>query len=645
MAVGWKATSSRKSIVLFELEHESGDRIPEIAVGLDGQIVGWNEAAEALYGYRAEEIVGLPLSVLYPLEEDSPHADLIDRVLTGADIEELSATHRTKEGREFQVYYTLRPERNAAGTLQRLSKVIQRVTERAEDKVAFWESTTWIRAVIDSAVDAIVVINERGIVSYINPACEKAFAYESGEVLGQNVSMLMPMPHRQDHDMYIQRYVETGKRHIIGIGREVEGRRKDGTLFPLHLSVSEARIRGRRIFTAILRDISETHRALEEQQRLLLELQERNKKISCLYGVYEIIRGTKNEDSYFERVAARIPESCQSPEHTAARIVFDSKSFVSSSFRSTEATNVEPIVVGGRKRGAIEIFVDQEEGAGRALLSEADRDMVQSIARTLGESEERREAVSQLIQASKLASIGELAAGVSHEINNPINGIINCADILMERLAPGSDDHQFATLVRSEADRIALIVRNLLAFSRHEPHTPSLAPPRDIVDVVLSLVKKTLEKSLIHLIVEVPEDLPRIRCRSEQLHQVLMNIIINAIHALDERFPFGDPDKRLIIRGHVHKERRKEWVRISIEDHGTGVAPENMDRLFDPFFTTKGRDKGTGLGLSVSAGIIRAHGGNIHVMSEPEKYTRFCIDLPLDGPKTAVNAERLSSDG
>jgi len=614
--------------VLFELHNEGIDRVPLISVGLDGRILGWNSAAEALYGYRTEEIVGQPLGILYPPEMSTPHQDLFDLVLSDAAVPELCATHRTKEGRVLQVYYTLQPDRDETGSLRSLNKVIQKVTERAEDKVAFWESAHWIRAVVDSAVDAVVVINERGRIAYINPAGQRLFGYGLEEVSGQNVSMLMPSPHREDHDRYIDHYIETGERKIIGIGREVEGRHKDGSLFPLHLSVSETRVAGKRIFTGILRDISDTLRALDEQRRLLGELQERNKKISCLYAVYEIIRATKAEDTCFQQVADRIPAACLLPEATTARITFDGKSYAAPGFRTTEHKFEEPVVVGGRKRGTIEVFLDEEEGGDRPLASDEDHDMVRSIARTLGETEERREAETQLIQASKLASIGELAAGVSHEINNPINGIINCADILMDNLAGDPENRQFAELVRSEADRIAVIVRNLLAFSRQDPHTPSLARVHDIVEVVLSLVKKTLQKSLIHLIVEVPEDLPRIRCRSEQLHQVLMNIVINAIHALDARYPHGDPDKKLIIRGHVHKVPSRQWVRLTVEDHGTGVAPEHMDRLFDPFFTTKGRNKGTGLGLSVSAGIVRAHNGHLRAESEAGSYTRFHIDLP-----------------
>jgi signal transduction histidine kinase len=152
----------------------------------------------------------------------------------------------------------------------------------------------------------------------------------------------------------------------------------------------------------------------------------------------------------------------------------------------------------------------------------------------------------------------------------------------------------------------------------------------DIVNVVLSLSRKSIAKAHIDLNVDVPEDLPKVRCRSERIQQVLMNLIINAIHALDERYHGADDNKRLFIRGGVIANGRKRLMRLTVEDWGTGIEPIHIDRLFDPFFTTKGRDKGTGLGLSVSDGIVKEHGGTLSVESELGSYTRFHVDLPLE---------------
>lgn len=507
-----------------------------------------------------------------------------------------------------------------------------------------WESDIWVRGLVESAVDAVVVIGEEGEVIYLNPAAQRMFGYVSEEVIGNNISMLMPQPHRDRHDDYIKKYLSTGQRKVIGIGREVMGRRRSGEQFPLHLSVSEVRVHGQRIFTGIIRNISDEKRASLEQQRLLAELQLRNKTITCLYSVSEVIRASETESDLFNGVARLIRPACYRPEITRARLTFDGQPYMETACDTTPWLFGADIVVGGRKRGRIElIYLSAFDASERSSFLHQDQHLIEAIAHTLGETIERREAEAQVIQASKLASIGELAAGVGHEINNPINGIINCADILLDSLEAGCKDHQFAELVRSEADRIAAIVKSLLAFSRQDREQHSLARLSDIVQSVLSLSGKRIEKSHIILILDVPETLPKVKCRSEQMQQVLMNLIINAIHTLDERYPAAHEDKRLNIVAKTVTLRDRPFLRLTVEDFGAGVAPENMERIFDPFFTTKGRDRGTGLGLSVSDGIVKDHGGLISVESEVLGFTRFHVDLPLDN-EWELEHELVSGD-
>ncbi|MCC6142171.1 MAG: PAS domain S-box protein [Candidatus Hydrogenedentes bacterium] len=491
---------------------------------------------------------------------------------------------------------------------------------------------SWLHAVIETAVDAIITINERGIISYTNPAAQRMFGYTPDEMNGQNVHMLMPSPYREEHDEYIDHYHRTGERRIIGIGREVTARRKDGRVFPIHLSVSEVCIDNERIFTGIVRDITRDKEEAAEKDRLVRELREQNEKNTCLYGVGEAISSADKEmETIFQDVVRLIQPALHHPDRTRVRIVFDGACFESPDFVETGWRIAGEIVASGRRRGWLEVFYLQDPlRAPEEMFIEGEQSLVKAVADRLGESLERREAEAKVIQASKLASIGELAAGVSHEINNPINGIINCADILLQNKDLSESNRKFTQLIRSEADRIAVIVRNLLTFSRQEKEQHSLARMCDIVSAVLSLSSKRIAKSHIDLQVDVREDLPKLKCRSEQLQQVLMNLIINAIHALDERYPDMDPDKILSIRAHELSDREEPIIRLTVEDHGTGISPAHRDRLFDPFFTTKGRDRGTGLGLSVSDGIVKAHGGTITVESELGKYTRFHVDLPLN---------------
>jgi signal transduction histidine kinase len=237
---------------------------------------------------------------------------------------------------------------------------------------------------------------------------------------------------------------------------------------------------------------------------------------------------------------------------------------------------------------------------------------------------------ARLRQRQKLEAIGTLASGVAHEINNPINGIMNYAQLIDDRLDPESSLRQFAQGIGEETERVATIVRNLLTFSRHDEESHSPACVADLVNDTLSLVHAVIRKDQISLDVDVPRDLPLINCRSQQIQQAIMNLLTNARDALNQRYPEHDPDKimKLTVRPFEKLERR--WIRITVEDHGAGIADEIRDRVFDPFFTTKGRAEGTGLGLSISRSIVQDHHGELYVESKPGQQTRFQLELPVD---------------
>lgn len=503
------------------------------------------------------------------------------------------------------------------------------------DLIQDWDQDAWFRGLVESAVDGILTINAEGIVQHANAAATRMFGFEQSEFIGKNVTMIMPEMYARHHDEYLRHYLKTGEQRIIGIGREVVVRRKDGRIVPVHLAISEVTIAGQRFFSGVLRDISLEYEARREQERLLGELKERNKKITCLYSVGEVIREQAVETDIFREIAYLIRPACSYPERTRVRIEFDGHLYEELSVSSTPWVFSAPIVVGGRTRGRLEVvYREAIDPIIPGLLTKGDCDMVEAIARTLGEAVEHREAEAKVIQASKLASIGELAAGVGHEINNPINGVINCADILLENIPQDSPDRRFAQLIRSEAERVASIVKKLLTFSRQQQEKYSMASMAEILDSVLSLSNKKIEKSLIALHLDVPETLPKIRCRGEQLQQVVMNLIINAIHALDERYPEGSPNKIMKITVAPTEVKDRAYLEVNVEDFGIGMTEATRSRLFDPFFTTKGRDKGTGLGLSVSDGIVKDHGGFIEVESIPGEFARFRVYLPVDGPES-----------
>ena len=254
---------------------------------------------------------------------------------------------------------------------------------------------------------------------------------------------------------------------------------------------------------------------------------------------------------------------------------------------------------------------------------------------------------AETMRAGQLASIGELAAGVAHEINNPINGIINYAQVLLDEMTQvpqemgdGSDHVTQEVLQRiiKEGERIAAIVGNLLAFARQrEKHAEAVAVGI-IINDALALIKHQLQKDGIQISLEVPDDLPPVVVNPQQLQQVFLNLFSNARHALNQRYKTRNPAKRLEVRGTVVSIEGKPYVRTTVIDYGTGIAPEILDNIFDPFFSSKKPGEGTGLGLSISHSIIREFKGLLHAESETGRSTAMMVDLPAARPDNGLMA-------
>ena len=243
------------------------------------------------------------------------------------------------------------------------------------------------------------------------------------------------------------------------------------------------------------------------------------------------------------------------------------------------------------------------------------------------QTRQREEIQRQLYESSKLASIGELSAGVAHEINNPLNGVINFAQLLKDEERPRSEfEEQMINGIIDEGERIAQIVRGLLTFARAD--NPELRPVHlsESIKTSIALFGHQFEKDGITLAIELEPDLPLVRADNSRLRQVVVNMISNAHHALKAKQanPAGSPERKLFK---ITARKRGKVVRLEFYDNGVGIKREDLDKVFNPFFTTRRDGGGTGLGLSVSFGIIRDFGGTISVESEEGKFTRFIVEL------------------
>lgn len=232
-------------------------------------------------------------------------------------------------------------------------------------------------------------------------------------------------------------------------------------------------------------------------------------------------------------------------------------------------------------------------------------------------------------QQQKLESVGTLASGVAHEINNPIMGIINYAQLILDE-NHNLNINEYAKEIITEGLRISDITNDLLFYSRQQKQEHSLANINDIIHRTLNLIRSMLKKDQIDVHLNLLEDLPQLKCRSQQIQQILMNLLTNARDALNDKYPNSDPEKMIYISNHRFNEGGRRWIRVIVEDHGNGIPADIQENIFDPFFTTKPRDIGTGLGLPISYGIARDHHGRLLFETESDHFTRFILELPID---------------
>ncbi|MCF6158034.1 MAG: HAMP domain-containing protein [wastewater metagenome] len=234
-------------------------------------------------------------------------------------------------------------------------------------------------------------------------------------------------------------------------------------------------------------------------------------------------------------------------------------------------------------------------------------------------------------QSRHLALIGELAAGVAHEINNPITGVINCAQILLNKSSEGSREKDLGRRIVKEGDRIATIVSKLLSFARtKDKKEKSLTGIQEILPDILTLTEAQLRKESITLKVTIPKDLPGVLANVQEIHQVFLNLINNARYALNQKYSGPHDNKILEIFSEEITVNKRRFIKITFYDHGTGIPAHIRDKIMNPFFTTKPQGKGTGLGLSVCNNIIDDHNGQLNFDSVEGEFTKISIILPVE---------------
>jgi len=289
---------------LAAIVSSSSDAI--IGTALDGTVTSWNEAATRFYGYSSEEMIGQPISRIVPADRQSEEDAILARAAAGETVESYETIRVDRNGRPIEISLSVSPIRDASGKIIGVSKISRDITGRKRAEEALRESEERFRAIIGTAAEAIVVIDEDGKIQSINPAGERMFGYTRDEIAGKEITLLMPEPYRSQHPAFMETYRRTGVSNIIGRSIEMKHQRKDGSVFSAELTIAEWRVGGKRYFTGIMRDITERKRNEDKVQLLLREVNHRAKNMLALVQAIASRTAAPDHGEFMKRFSERL---------------------------------------------------------------------------------------------------------------------------------------------------------------------------------------------------------------------------------------------------------------------------------------------------------------------------------------------------
>lgn len=490
-------------------------------------------------------------------------------------------------------------------------------------------SSNQLLAVMDAAMDAVVLIDATGAILAFNRAAERIFGWNADEVQGRNVKMLMPEPDRSGHDGYLARYLATGLSSVIGAGRELQAQRRDGTQFPAHLSVGRVAGTDPAQFIGLIRDITEERKTLA---RLRLERDLAGAYLQLGHSILLMLDASRH-------IRAISPQACELLGAPEAQLIgqdwgeaaFDAeaRAILHAELDAIQQDMPKQIhvfdlpvrtVPGGQRLVEWRCSVLRDDGGETLGFICAGKD----VTAEREEEEQVRRSTERLMHVSRMAIMGEMAAGIAHELNQPLAAIANYAHASERFLRmPVPDLEETSEAVReiaAEALRAGTIIRRLRHLVRD---TDDRREQLQVEDLIEELRLLTQAEGRIHdtRISFDPQPCPMLNVHRVQITQVLLNLIRNALESLSRDVP---GNREILVRSRYLETGDCE---MAVCDNGPGVAPEILGRMFDPFHSTK--RNGTGLGLPMCQTIAQAHGGSVRYQPVEPRGACFVLTLPV----------------
>ncbi len=356
----------------------------------------------------------------------------------------------------------------------------------------------------------------------------------------------------------------------------------------------------------------------------ITELKKSEKNLTCLYGIGKIIEKNNGLEQTFREAVEFIPDYLSYPRLACARIMYEERHYKSANFSEPESKIEEKLCAGEQDVGKLEVGyiknppLSEEKG----VFEEAEKQLVEHIAERLGRAIRYRKLFQQLVRAEKLSALGELLAGVAHEINNPLNAMLGFSELLLQDKEDMDEEvaHDIENIYEA-SQRIEKITRDLLRFARKEEEEKAEIHIIDVLEQTLRLKERHMQSLDITIERDFRRPLPSVKGNKKQIEQVFLNIINNAEYAIRKTGSGGVLTVRASEQAH--------FVKMEFLDTGDGIPPELIDKVFDPFTSSKPEGEGTGLGLSLGYGIIKEHGGDINASNRPSGGAAITVMLPI----------------